>query len=69
MATGTGPDVRKLCKGLAGMQSIQHMQSGMASMHCNQNMYADRHNCREIHVPGGLAGGEPHSNMARSKKF
>ena len=27
----------------AGLQSRQHMQAGTASMHCNQNTYADRH--------------------------
>ena len=30
------------------MQSIQHMQSGRASMHSKQNMCADRHKCRDV---------------------
>ena len=30
------------------MQSIQNMQPSRASMHCKQNMYADRHKCRDV---------------------
>ena len=50
----------------AGLQSTQDMQSGMASMHCNQSMHADRHNCREIQVPGGFAGREPHGKVEKA---
>ena len=49
-----------------GTQNLQHMQSGMASMHCNQSMHADRHNCREIQRPGGFAGREPHGKVEKA---
>ena len=54
---------KKTVSGGSGTQSIQDKQSCMASMHCNQSMYADGHNCREIQVPRGLTGREPHGRV------